>query len=187
MSFCRIQVYVQNDMFSFFLFFYKFFIYLEDCIIVTMSKSVGRKYFKKIERVGWHGAVLKLANKFKMQWALRRYGFHYYQCNLPLWPNHQTVGVWVEGCCLTWLLTCRTSECSFQVGPILVVDEPFTVRLTWQKWMCLICNSGYIMLDFKYKSKTLLQIDSGLMTPTMKVRRDQVVAKYKEEIANLYK
>ncbi|KAA3480353.1 putative acyl-activating enzyme 16, chloroplastic isoform X1 [Gossypium australe] len=49
-----------------------------------------------------------------------------------------------------------TSECSFQVGPILVVDEPFT-------------------------------IDSGLMTPTMKIRRDQVVAKYKEEIANLYK
>ncbi|MBA0756238.1 hypothetical protein Gogos_021969, partial [Gossypium gossypioides] len=49
-----------------------------------------------------------------------------------------------------------TSECSFQVGPILLVDEPFT-------------------------------IDSGLMTPTMKIRRDQVVAKYKEEIANLYK
>ncbi|KAH7572988.1 hypothetical protein JRO89_XS03G0047200 [Xanthoceras sorbifolium] len=49
-----------------------------------------------------------------------------------------------------------TSECSFQIGPILFVDEPFT-------------------------------IDSGLMTPTMKIRRDRVVAKYKEEIANLYK
>ncbi|KAK8608939.1 hypothetical protein V6N13_025249 [Hibiscus sabdariffa] len=49
-----------------------------------------------------------------------------------------------------------TSKCSFQVGPILVVDEPFT-------------------------------IDSGLMTPTMKIRRDRVVAQYKEEIANLYK
>ncbi|XVE81234.1 hypothetical protein DITRI_Ditri15bG0046800 [Diplodiscus trichospermus] len=49
-----------------------------------------------------------------------------------------------------------TLECSFQIGPILVVDEPFT-------------------------------IDSGLMTPTMKIRRDRVVAQYKEEIANLYK
>ncbi|MBA0721661.1 hypothetical protein Golax_009179 [Gossypium laxum] len=49
-----------------------------------------------------------------------------------------------------------TSDCSFQIGPILVVDEPFT-------------------------------IESGLLTPTMKIRRDQVVAQYKEEIANLYK
>ncbi|OMO51808.1 AMP-dependent synthetase/ligase [Corchorus capsularis] len=49
-----------------------------------------------------------------------------------------------------------TSECSFQIGPILVVDEPFT-------------------------------IDSGLMTPTMKIRRDRVVDQFKEEIANLYK
>ncbi|PPD86571.1 hypothetical protein GOBAR_DD16494 [Gossypium barbadense] len=49
-----------------------------------------------------------------------------------------------------------TYECSFQIGPILVVDEPFT-------------------------------IESGLLTPTMKIRRDQVVAQYKEEIANLYK
>ncbi|KAE8732128.1 putative acyl-activating enzyme 16 [Hibiscus syriacus] len=48
-----------------------------------------------------------------------------------------------------------TSECSFQVGPILVVDEPFT-------------------------------IESGLLTPTMKIRRDRVVAQYKEEIANLF-
>ncbi|KAL7145300.1 hypothetical protein ABFS83_07G072000 [Erythranthe nasuta] len=49
-----------------------------------------------------------------------------------------------------------TSDCSFQVGPILVVDEPFT-------------------------------IDSGLMTPTMKIRRDRVVSLYKEQIDNLYK
>ncbi|XP_039041219.1 probable acyl-activating enzyme 16, chloroplastic [Hibiscus syriacus] len=49
-----------------------------------------------------------------------------------------------------------TSECTFQVGPILVVDEPFT-------------------------------IDSGLMTPTMKIRRDRVVLQYEEEIANLFK
>ncbi|XP_004296965.1 PREDICTED: probable acyl-activating enzyme 16, chloroplastic [Fragaria vesca subsp. vesca] len=49
-----------------------------------------------------------------------------------------------------------TSGCSFQIGPILIVDEPFT-------------------------------IDSGLMTPTMKIRRDKVVAQYKEQIEELYK
>ncbi|XP_051133220.1 probable acyl-activating enzyme 16, chloroplastic isoform X2 [Andrographis paniculata] len=49
-----------------------------------------------------------------------------------------------------------TSDCSFQVGPILILDEPFT-------------------------------IDSGLMTPTMKIRRDQVVSLYKEQIDSLYK
>ncbi|XP_022869984.1 probable acyl-activating enzyme 16, chloroplastic [Olea europaea var. sylvestris] len=49
-----------------------------------------------------------------------------------------------------------TSECSFQVGPILVVNEPF-------------------------------MIDSGLMTPTMKIRRDKVVSQFKEEIDSLYK
>ncbi|XP_008222738.1 PREDICTED: probable acyl-activating enzyme 16, chloroplastic isoform X1 [Prunus mume] len=49
-----------------------------------------------------------------------------------------------------------TSGCSFQIGPILIVDEPFT-------------------------------IDSGFMTPTMKIRRDRVVAQYKEQIENLYK
>ncbi|KAK9933008.1 hypothetical protein M0R45_020222 [Rubus argutus] len=43
-----------------------------------------------------------------------------------------------------------TSGCSFQIGPIMIVDEPFT-------------------------------IDSGLMTPTMKIRRDKVVAQYKEQ------
>lgn len=31
-----------------------------------------------------------------------------------------------------------------------------------------------------------MQIDNGLMTPTMKIRRDMVVAKYKEEIDQLY-
>ncbi|XP_057498905.1 probable acyl-activating enzyme 16, chloroplastic isoform X1 [Actinidia eriantha] len=48
-----------------------------------------------------------------------------------------------------------TSGCSFQIGLILLVDEPFT-------------------------------IDNGLVTPTMKVRRDKVVAQYKEQIENLY-
>ncbi|KAM0004273.1 putative long-chain-fatty-acid--[acyl-carrier-protein] ligase [Helianthus debilis subsp. tardiflorus] len=49
-----------------------------------------------------------------------------------------------------------TSDCSFQIGPILVVEEPFT-------------------------------IDSGLMTATMKIRRNQVVELYKEQIDDLYK
>ncbi|KAG8662022.1 probable acyl-activating enzyme 16, chloroplastic isoform X2 [Manihot esculenta] len=49
-----------------------------------------------------------------------------------------------------------TSGCSFQIGPILLVDEPFT-------------------------------IEDGLMTPTMKIRRDRVLERYREQIANLYK
>ncbi|KAI4344915.1 hypothetical protein L6164_012095 [Bauhinia variegata] len=49
-----------------------------------------------------------------------------------------------------------TSDFSFQIGPILLVNEPFT-------------------------------IDNGLMTPTMKIRRDRVVVQYKEQIDNLYK
>ncbi|KAL0538165.1 hypothetical protein IC582_027167 [Cucumis melo] len=49
-----------------------------------------------------------------------------------------------------------TSECPFQIGPILIANEPFT-------------------------------IDNGLMTPTMKVRRDKVAAYYKKEIENLFK
>lgn len=49
-----------------------------------------------------------------------------------------------------------TSDCSFQIGPILVIEEPFT-------------------------------IDSGLMTATMKIRRNRVVELYKEEIDDLYK
>ncbi|VAH96945.1 unnamed protein product [Triticum turgidum subsp. durum] len=50
----------------------------------------------------------------------------------------------------TWM-----AGCSFQIGPILVVEEPFT-------------------------------IDNGLMTPTMKIRRDRVAAKYQSEIEALY-
>nr|XP_043609673.1 probable acyl-activating enzyme 16, chloroplastic [Erigeron canadensis] len=49
-----------------------------------------------------------------------------------------------------------TSDCSFQIGPILVIEEPFT-------------------------------IDSGLMTATLKIRRNQVVELYKDQIADLYK
>ncbi|XP_024633454.1 probable acyl-activating enzyme 16, chloroplastic isoform X2 [Medicago truncatula] len=49
-----------------------------------------------------------------------------------------------------------TSGFPFQIGPILLVNDPFT-------------------------------IDNGLMTPTMKVRRDRVVAQYRDQIENLYK
>ncbi|XP_071719009.1 probable acyl-activating enzyme 16, chloroplastic [Rutidosis leptorrhynchoides] len=49
-----------------------------------------------------------------------------------------------------------TYECSFQIGPILVIEEPFT-------------------------------IESGLMTATMKIRRNQVMELYKEQINDLYK
>ncbi|CAO1941246.1 unnamed protein product [Urochloa humidicola] len=49
-----------------------------------------------------------------------------------------------------------TANCSFRVGPIMIVDEPFT-------------------------------IDNGLMTPTMKIRRDKVRSKYQREIEALFK
>ncbi|KZV25388.1 putative acyl-activating enzyme 16, chloroplastic [Dorcoceras hygrometricum] len=49
-----------------------------------------------------------------------------------------------------------TADCSFQIGPILIVDEPFT-------------------------------IESGLMSPTMKIRRHEVASLYKEQINDLYK
>ncbi|KAI4370437.1 hypothetical protein MLD38_018791 [Melastoma candidum] len=52
-------------------------------------------------------------------------------------------------------LTTWTSECPFQVGPFLVLDEPFT-------------------------------IEGGFMTPTLKIRRDRVVAEFKEQIDKLY-
>ncbi|KAL9325207.1 hypothetical protein ACSQ67_005852 [Phaseolus vulgaris] len=51
----------------------------------------------------------------------------------------------------TWM-----SKSPFQIGPILLVNEPFT-------------------------------IDNGLMTPTMKIRRDRVVTQYRDQIDNLYK
>nr|GLL41416.1 probable acyl-activating enzyme 16, chloroplastic [Ipomoea trifida] len=49
-----------------------------------------------------------------------------------------------------------TTGSAFQIGPLLVIDEPFT-------------------------------IDNGLLTPTMKVRRNKVTDLYKEQIDNLYK
>lgn len=84
--------------------------------------------------------------------------------------------------------SCRTSECSFQVGPVLIVDEPFTVII----YLTVLID---VLALFNLRSKkletcmfydTTLQIDNGLMTPTMKIRRDKVVAKYKDEISQLY-
>ncbi|XP_020571767.1 probable acyl-activating enzyme 16, chloroplastic [Phalaenopsis equestris] len=49
-----------------------------------------------------------------------------------------------------------TKDCSFNIGPIMIVDEPFT-------------------------------IENGLLTPTLKVRREKVIDRYSVEIANLYK
>uniref|UniRef100_A0A0C9RPP6 TSA: Wollemia nobilis Ref_Wollemi_Transcript_28705_2682 transcribed RNA sequence n=1 Tax=Wollemia nobilis TaxID=56998 RepID=A0A0C9RPP6_9CONI len=49
-----------------------------------------------------------------------------------------------------------TSKCSFQIGPFLLLEEPFT-------------------------------IDSGLLTPTLKIRRDVVYTEFQDQIASLYK
>ncbi|GKD86497.1 hypothetical protein Tco_1357651, partial [Tanacetum coccineum] len=68
---------------------------------------------------------------------------------------------------ITGLLSEELRKCEFesssipgfvglQIGPILVIDESFT-------------------------------IDSGLMTATMKIRRNQVVELYKDQIDDLYK
>ncbi|KAF9613420.1 hypothetical protein IFM89_008250, partial [Coptis chinensis] len=76
-----------------------------------------------------------------------------------------------------------TSECSFQIGLVLVVEEPFMVNFN-RGVVCLclhlvsfsIFGNGYIILAD-------LQIDSGLMTPTMKIKRDRVVAQYSDQIS----
>ncbi|XP_011620348.2 long-chain-fatty-acid--[acyl-carrier-protein] ligase AEE15, chloroplastic isoform X1 [Amborella trichopoda] len=49
-----------------------------------------------------------------------------------------------------------TSDCSFQIGPFLLLEEPLT-------------------------------IDSGLLTPTMKIRRDKVMDRFRDEISKLYR
>lgn len=78
----------------------------------------------------------------------------------------------------------RTSECTFQIGPILIVDEPLTVTFEFQEIYRRFSSTDVDAC----LSKTALcfQIDSGLMTPTMKIRRDRVVALYKDQISELY-
>jgi len=56
---------------------------------------------------------------------------------------------------LWWAENLDRTCCSFRIGPIMIVDEPFT-------------------------------IDNGLMTPTMKIRRDKVTAKYQTEMESLF-
>lgn len=82
--------------------------------------------------------------------------------------------------------TRRMSESPFQIGPILLVNEPFTVRF-WNLNLYLLCSFLIIKLTSLVYPFVHWQIDNGLMTPTMKIRRDRVVAKYKEQIDNLYK
>ncbi|WJX39423.1 Long-chain-fatty-acid--[acyl-carrier-protein] ligase AEE15, chloroplastic [Trifolium repens] len=65
--------------------------------------------------------------------------------------SHEKVTSLIYNELKTW-----TSEFQFQIGPILLVNDPFTV-------------------------------DNELMTPTMKVRRDRVMAQYRDQIENLYK
>lgn len=61
-------------------------------------------------------------------------------------------------------------------------------RALYGKYQCLhpihqvVDLTGWLIYD-----TILLQIDSGLMTPTMKIRRDKVVDQYKEQIEELYK
>ncbi|KAG6431469.1 hypothetical protein SASPL_109548 [Salvia splendens] len=77
-----------------------------------------------------------------------------------------------------------TLDCSFQVGPILVVDDPFTVKLAS---VSRFKSTVECIIDHSLLLLAPLQIDSGLMTPTMKIRRDRVVSLYQEQIDNLYK
>ncbi|CAK7339360.1 unnamed protein product [Dovyalis caffra] len=46
-----------------------------------------------------------------------------------------------------------------------------------------------LLKDFAFLYIILMRffIESGLMTPTMKIRRDKVAGLYEEQIANLYK
>lgn len=50
----------------------------------------------------------------------------------------------------------------------------------------LLIQDSFKTLLRELFNDTTMQIDNGLMTPTMKIRRDMVVAKYKEEIDQLY-
>lgn len=74
----------------------------------------------------------------------------------------------------------RTAHCSFRIGPIMIADEPFTVSFHSYiyNWEILLAASLTLFS---------IQIDNGLMTPTMKIRRDKVTAKYQREIEALFK
>ncbi|KAG2406925.1 acyl-activating enzyme 16 [Vigna angularis] len=71
-------------------------------------------------------------------------------------PNSSDVGQENVTSLICKELRTWTSESPFQIGPVLLVNDPFT-------------------------------IDNGLMTPTMKIRRDKVAVQYRDQIENLYK
>ncbi|KAF9607062.1 hypothetical protein IFM89_030889 [Coptis chinensis] len=89
-------------------------------------------------------------------------------------------------CCRDAFLS-RTSECSFQIGPVLVVEKPFTVNFNWDVVVCYLHLVSFSIFGNGYIILADLQINSGLMTPTMKRRRDRVVARYNDQISSLYK
>ncbi|BAT86661.1 hypothetical protein VIGAN_04433500 [Vigna angularis var. angularis] len=70
-------------------------------------------------------------------------------------PNSSDVGQENVTSLICKELRTWTSESPFQIGPVLLVNDPFT-------------------------------IDNGLMTPTMKIRRDKVAVQYRDQIENLY-
>ena len=65
-----------------------------------------------------------------------------------------------------------------------MVDDPFTVKLAS---VSRFKSTVECIIDHSLLLLAPLQIDSGLMTPTMKIRRDRVVSLYQAQIDNLYK
>lgn len=55
-------------------------------------------------------------------------------------------------------------------------------------WNTVLLTFSWSVVRVQVMSNLVLrlQIDNGLMTPTMKVRRDRVVAKYKAQLSNLF-
>ncbi|KAF9605441.1 hypothetical protein IFM89_017460 [Coptis chinensis] len=88
---------------------------------------------------------------------------------------------------LHYMWACSTSECSFQIGPVLIVEEPFMLNFNWDIVLCCLHLVSFSIFGNGYIILADLQIDSGLMTPTMKIRRDRVVPRYSDQISSLHK
>jgi long-subunit acyl-CoA synthetase (AMP-forming) len=65
----------------------------------------------------------------------------------------------------------------------MIVDEPFTVGFSLIGYLYMIDKISCLELDNIF---FLVQIDNGLMTATMKIRRDKVTDKYRREIEVRY-